>query len=155
MLSETVSSKSLTFTFKATELSLDIMLNVLDKLLQERTKEKKGKQSIKELRKKGNLQVIDVTDDTLKKLNRYLKKFNIDYSILKDKTQEKQYTLFFRSYDAELLNKVMNSFLQDKFKKKESITDKIEKIKQKYIENTQDKKIKHIKKERKPKYEEL
>lgn len=155
MLSETLSSKSLTFTFKATEISLDVILKVLDKLLQEKTKEKRGKQSIKDLRKKGNLQVIDVADDTLKKLNRYLKKFNIDYSILKDKTEEKQYTLFFRSYDAELLNKVMNNFLQDKFKKKESITEKIEKIKQKYIEKTRDEKVKHIKKERKSKYEEL
>lgn len=155
MLSETLSSKSLTFTFKATEISLDVILKVLDKLLQEKTKEKRGKQSIKDLRKKGNLQVIDVADDTLKKLNRYLKKFNIDYSILKDKTEEKQYTLFFRSYDAELLNKVMNNFLQDKFKKKESITEKIEKVKQKYIEKTRDEKVKHIKKERKSKYEEL
>lgn len=155
MLSDTLSSKSLTFTFKATELSLDVVVKALDKLLQEKTKEKRGKQSIKNLRRKGNLQVIDVTDDTLKKLNRYLKKFNIDYSILKDKTEEKQYTLFFRSYDAELLNKVMNNFLQDKFKKRESITEKIEKVKQKYIENTQDKRTKHIKKERKAKYEEL
>ena len=134
MLSETLSNKSLTFTFKATEISFDIVIAMLDKLLKEKTREKKGKQSIKDLRKKGNLQVIDVTDETLKKLQNYLKKFNIDYSILKSKTEEKQYSLFFRNYDAELLNKVLENFLQDKFKNKESIKDKIKRIKQKTIE---------------------
>lgn len=130
MLSETVSNKSLTFTFKATEISFDIVIAMLDKLLKEKTREKRGKQSIKDLRKKGNLQVIDVTDETLKKLQNYLKKFNIDYSILKSKTEEKQYSLFFRNYDAELLNKVLENFLQNKFKNKESIKDKIKRIKQ-------------------------
>ena len=130
LLSETVSNKSLTFTFKATEISFDIVIAMLDKLLKEKTREKRGKQSIKNLRKKGNLQVIDVTDETLKKLQNYLKKFNIDYSILKSKTEEKQYSLFFRNYDAELLNKVLENFLQDKFKNKESIKDKIKRIKQ-------------------------
>ena len=124
MLSETVSNKSLTFTFKATEITFDVVIAMLDKLLKEKTREKTGKQSIKDLRKKGNLQVIDVTDETLKKLQNYLKKFNIDYSILKSKTEEKQYSLFFRNYDAELLNKVLENFLHNKFKNKESIKEK-------------------------------
>ena len=131
MLSETLSNKSITFTFKATEISFDVVIKMLDKLLKEQTKEKKGKQSIKELRKKGNIQVIDVTDETLKKLQNYLKKFNIDYSILKSKTEEKQYSLFFRNYDAELLNKVLENFMQERFKNKESIKDKIKRITQK------------------------
>lgn len=134
LLSETLSNKSLTFTFKATEISFDVIIAMLDKLLKEKTREKRGKQSIKDLRKKGNLQVIDVTDETLKKLQNYLKKFNIDYSLLKNKTEEKQYSLFFRNYDAELLNKVLENFLQDKFKNKESIADKIKRIKQMNIE---------------------
>ena len=134
MLSETLSNKSLTFTFKATEISFDVVIAMLDKLLQEKTREKRGKQSIKELRKKGNLQVIDVTDESLKKLQNYLKKFNIDYSLLKSKTKEKQYSLFFRNYDAELLNKVLENFLQDKFKNKESIAEKIKRIKQMNID---------------------
>ena len=134
LLSDTLSNKSLTFTFKATEISFDVVIKVLDKLLKEQTKEKRGKQSIKELRKKGNLQAIDVTDETLKKLQKYLKKFNIDYSLLKDKTEENQYSLFFRNYDAELLNKVLEKFMQERFQKKESIIDKIKRIKQKNID---------------------
>ena len=134
LLSETVSNKSLTFTFKATEITFDVVIAMLDKLLKEKTREKTGKQSIKDLRKKGNLQVIDVTDETLKKLQNYLKKFNIDYSLLKNKTEEKQYSLFFRNYDAELLNKVLENFLQDKFKNKESIKEKIKRIKQMNID---------------------
>ena len=106
---------------------------MLDKLLKEQTKEKRGKQSIKDLRKKGNLQVVEVTDDSLKELQRYMKKFNIDYSILKNKTEDKQYSLFFRNYDAELLNKVMENFLQNKFREKESILDKIKRVEQKNI----------------------
>lgn len=133
MLSETLSNKSLTFTFKATEISYDIIIKMLDKLLQEKTKEKRGKQSIKDLRKKGNLQVVEVTDDSLKELQRYMKKFNIDYSILKNKTEDKQYSLFFRSYDAELLSKVMDNFLQNKFREKEGILDKIKRVKQNNI----------------------
>ena len=134
LLSETVSNKSLTFTFKATEITFDVVIAMLDKLLKEKTREKTGKQSIKDLRKKGNLQVIDVTDETLKKLQNYLKKFNIDYSILKSKTEEKQYSLFFRNYDAELLNKVLENFLHNKFKNKESIKEKIKRIKQMNID---------------------
>lgn len=133
MLSETLSNKSLTFTFKATEITYDVIISMLDKLLQEKTKEKRGKQSIKDLRKKGNLQVVEVTDDSLKELQRYMKKFNIDYSILKNKTEDKQYSLFFRSYDAELLSKVMDNFLQNKFREKEGILDKIKRVKQKNI----------------------
>lgn len=131
MLSETLSNKSLTFTFKATEITFDVVIKMLDKLLKEQTKEKKGKQSIKELRKKGNIQVIDVTDKTLKKLQNYMKKFGVDYSILKSKTEEKQYSLFFRNYDAELLNKVFESFMQERFKNKESIVEKIKRVTQK------------------------
>ena len=146
MLSETLSNKSLTFTFKATEISFDIVIAMLDKLLKEKTREKKGKQSIKDLRKKGNLQVIDVTDETLKKLQNYLKKFNIDYSILKSKTEEKQYSLFFRNYDAELLNKVLENFLHNKFKNKESIKEKIKRIKQMNIDKRTEEKDKTKKK---------
>lgn len=142
MLSETLSNKSITFTFKATEISFDVVIKMLDKLLKEQTKEKKGKQSIKELRKKGNIQVIDVTDETLKKLQSYLKKFNIDYSILKNKTEDKQYSLFFRNYDAELLNKVLENFMQERFKNKESIKDKIKRITQKNIEKCTEEKDK-------------
>lgn len=133
MLSETLSNKFLTFTFKATEITYDVIISMLDKLLQDKTKEKRGKQSIKDLRKKGNLQVVEVTDDSLKELQRYMKKFNIDYSILKNKTEDKQYSLFFRSYDAELLSKVMDNFLQNKFREKEGILDKIKRVKQKNI----------------------
>lgn len=146
MLSETVSNKSLTFTFKATEITFDVVIAMLDKLLKEKTREKRGKQSIKDLRKKGNLQVIDVTDETLKKLQNYLKKFNIDYSILKSKTEEKQYSLFFRNYDAELLNKVLENFLHNKFKNKESIKEKIKRIKQMNIDKRTDEKDKTKKK---------
>lgn len=146
MLSETVSNKSLTFTFKATEITFDVVIAMLDKLLKEKTREKKGKQSIKDLRKKGNLQVIDVTDETLKKLQNYLKKFNIDYSILKSKTEEKQYSLFFRNYDAELLNKVLENFLNNKFKNKESIKEKIKRIKQMNIDKRTEEKDKTKKK---------
>ena len=146
MLSETVSNKSLTFTFKATEITFDVVIAMLDKLLKEKTREKKGKKSIKDLRKKGNLQVIDVTDETLKKLQNYLKKFNIDYSILKSKTEEKQYSLFFRNYDAELLNKVLENFLHNKFKNKESIKEKIKRIKQMNIDKRTEEKDKTKKK---------
>ena len=146
MLSETVSNKSLTFTFKATEITFDVVIAMLDKLLKEKTREKKGKQSIKDLRKKGNLQVIDVTDETLKKLQNYLKKFNIDYSILNSKTEEKQYSLFFRNYDAELLNKVLENFLHNKFKNKESIKEKIKRIKQMNIDKRTEEKDKTKKK---------
>lgn len=146
MFSETLSNKSLAFTFKTSEITLDVILCALNKLLQEKTKEKRGKQTLKDLRKKGILEVIEVTDQTLKKLNKYLKKYKLDYSILKNKTEEKQYTLFFRTYDAEILNTVMNQFLQEKFKNKESIRDKINKIKHKNIEQTQDKKIEQEKK---------
>lgn len=146
LLSETVSNKSLTFTFKATEITFDVVIAMLDKLLKEKTREKKGKQSIKDLRKKGNLQVIDVTDETLKKLQNYLKKFNIDYSILKSKTEEKQYSLFFRNYDAELLNKVLENFLHNKFKNKESIKEKIKRIKQMNIDKRTEEKDKTKKK---------
>ena len=146
MLSDTVSNKSLTFTFKATEITFDVVIAMLDKLLKEKTREKKGKQSIKDLRKKGNLQVIDVTDETLKKLQNYLKKFNIDYSILKSKTEEKQYSLFFRNYDAELLNKVLENFLHNKFKNKESIKEKIKRIKQMNIDKRTEEKDKTKKK---------
>ena len=146
LLSETVSNKSLTFTFKATEITFDVVIAMLDKLLKEKTREKTGKQSIKDLRKKGNLQVIDVTDETLKKLQNYLKKFNIDYSILKSKTEEKQYSLFFRNYDAELLNKVLENFLHNKFKNKESIKEKIKRIKQMNIDKRTEEKDKTKKK---------
>ena len=149
MLSDTISNKSLTFTFKATEITYDVIISMLDKLLQDKTKEKRGKQSIKDLRKKGNLQVIDVTDETLKKLQKQMRKFNIDYSILKNKTEEKQYTLFFRSYDAELLNKAMESFLKGNFKERESIAEKIKRVTQKnnLEKNTQEKDKTKIKRE--------
>jgi len=142
LLSETISNKSLAFTFKATELSFDVVISMLDKLLKEKTKEKVGKQSIKNLRKKGTLQVVEVSDESLKKLQKDLRKYGVDYSILKNKTEEKQYSLFFRNYDAELLNKVMETFLQKRFKKKESIADRIKRVIQKNIQKSTEEKDK-------------
>ena len=146
LLSEEISNKSLTFTFKAVDLSYDVLLVAIEKLVNLETKEKKGKQSIKDLRKKGTLQTIDITNNSYQNFKKYLKKFNIDYSILKNTAEKNQYILFFRNYDSELMSKIMENFMQDKFKEKESIKDKITRIKQKKSEISTEEKDKQISK---------
>lgn len=148
MLADIVGDKAISVSFKTSKITLEVIISVLNKLLEEKVKEITGKQSLKHLRKKGNIEVVEVTDETLKKLKSYLKKYNIDYSILKDKTQENSYSLFFRSYDAEILNKAMNGFMLQKFKEKESIKDKIKKAKEKYQQISKERKIKNIEKQK-------
>ena len=139
MLGDTLSRKSLAYTFKATNITYVVVLKAIDRLLQGKTKEKTGQQSVKDLRKKGSLEVVDISEQNLKNLKRYLKKFGMDYSILKNKTKDNQYTLFFRTYDSEILNKVMSDYLQKQYKEKKSIKEKINIIRQKSINKTREK----------------
>ena len=145
MFSDVVSNKALAITFQTSKITSEVVMEVIKKALQERTKEVKGKQSLKNLNKKSSLQTIDISDDTLKKLSKYLRKYNIDYSILKNTAKEKTYSLFFRNCDAELLNKIMNDFLKNKFRNKESIKEKI--LKAKEISKTNLQKVKNIERE--------
>ena len=128
-------------SFQTTKITLDVVVAVINKILAEKVKEKTGKQSLKDLRKKGVIQEVDLTENSLKQLRKFLRKYNIDYSILKDKTCENTYSLFFRNYDAEILEKAMQNFVIDKFKNKESIKNRIEKAKAKSKEKTQEKKV--------------
>lgn len=139
MLGDSLSRKSLAYTFRTANLTYLVILKAIDKLLQGKTKEKTGKQSVKDLRKKGSLEVVDINEQTLKNLKKYLKKFGIDYSILKNKTKDNEFTLFFRDYDSELLNKVMNDYLQKQYEEKTSIKEKIKNIKQKSMQKTTEK----------------
>lgn len=141
MLGDIVGTKAVSASFQATKISLDVIVTVINKMLQEKAKEKTGKQSLKDLRKKGIIQEVDITENSLKQLKKFLRKYNIDYSILKDNTCENTYSLFFRNYDAEILNKAMQSFMIDRFQDKESIKDRIEKAKAKSKEITQEKKV--------------
>jgi len=141
-------SKTITLSINATKFTAQTMLKLMKSFI-EHQKQKgknpkiyKGKQSVKHLMGGGDkLTNIEVTDENMKSFDRTARKYAIDFSLKKDKSQEPpKYYVFFRAKDTDVLTAAFKEFTHKQMtkSKKPTIKQKLRDFAEKAIENFQE-----------------
>ena len=93
-----------------------------------------GKQSIKQLMKQNSaLSNIEITDKNIKQFESFARKYNIDYALKKDTSEDKsRYLVFFKGRDVEVINLAFREFSESvlKGRQKPSVKTMLAKFKE-------------------------
>lgn len=110
---------------------------------------KHGKMKLKELNKDGaGLSNIEISDKTIGSFQKYANKYNVDFSLMKDKSVDPpKYIVFFKSKDADQMNQAFKEYTKKELKKSEKKSIKEELKKNKELVKVQKKKVRHKKRE--------
>ena len=130
-MQEEVNEKTIALCIKGGKISADILKAAMRKLLQEmerskaksqqKTQEKqaketnvtkRGKQSLNSLMKRGSeLTNIEITDKNIRSFERIARKYVIDYSLKKDKSEDPpKYMVFFRAKDEAVMTAAFKEY---------------------------------------------
>lgn len=159
-MQEEVNEKTISLCIKGGKITAQILKAALIKLLAEMDKKKKkqkqekgkgqckrtGKQSIKSLQKSGaQITNIVVTDNNIKSFDRVARKYGIDYSLKKVEQEGKtEYLVFFKAKDVDVMTAAFKEYTSEMLKKqkRESVRQKLEKVKEELSNHRQLKKEK-------------
>lgn len=144
-MQEEVNEKTLSLCIKGGKITAEVLRAALLKLLSEMEKKKQqskgeksqcrktGKQSIKSLQKSGaQITNIVVTDNNIKSFDRVARKYGIDYSLKKMEQDGKtEYMVFFKAKDVDVMTAAFKEYTSETLKKqkRESVRQKLEKVK--------------------------
>lgn len=80
-----------------------------------------GKQTIRQLMKQNTaLSNIEITDKNIRSFDSVAKKYNIDYALKKDTSQQPpRYLVFFKGRDVDVINMAFKEFTQKRLKQKD------------------------------------
>lgn len=91
--------------------------------------EKHGRISVRKLLEKDQgANTMEINNANIRSFNRVASKYNIDYAVQKDKSQEPpKYIIFFKGRDADVIAKAFRDFcgLNEKKKNKVSLREKL------------------------------
>ena len=158
-MQDEVNEKTMALCIKGGKISAQILKAALTKLLAEIEKKKqqskkmggqnrckRGKQSIKSLQQSGaQLTNIVVTDNNIKSFDRVARKYGIDYSLKKVEQEVKtEYLVFFKAKDVDVMTAAFKEYTSETLKKqkRESVRQKLEKVKEELSNHRQLKKEK-------------
>ena len=158
-MQDEVNEKTMALCIKGGKISAQILKAALTKLLAEIEKKKqqskkmggqnrckRGKQSIKSLQKSGaQITNIVVTDNNIKSFDRVARKYGIDYSLKKaEKEGKTEYLVFFKAKDVDVMTAAFKEYTSETLKKqkRESVRQKLEKVKEELSNHRQLKKEK-------------
>lgn len=158
-MQDEVNEKTMALCIKGGKISAQILKAALTKLLSEIEKKKqqskkmggqnrckRGKQSIKSLQQSGaQLTNIVVTDNNIKSFDRVARKYGIDYSLKKVEQEGKtEYLVFFKAKDVDVMTAAFKEYTSETLKKqkRESVRQKLEKVKEELSNHRQLKKEK-------------
>ena len=157
-MQEEVNEKTISLCIKGGKINAKILKAALIKLLAEMDKKKKqqekgkgqckrtGKQSIKSLQRSGaQITNIVVTDNNIKSFDRVARKYGIDYSLKKVEQEGKtEYLVFFKAKDVDVMTAAFKEYTNETLKKqkRESVRQKLEKVKEELSNHRQLKKEK-------------
>lgn len=144
-MQEEVTEKTIALCIKGGKITAQILkaalLNLLSKMEKKKRQakgeksqcEKSGKQSIKSLQKSGaQITNIVVTDNNIKSFDRVARKYGIDYSLKKVEQDGKtEYMVFFKAKDVDVMTAAFKEYTSETLKKqkRESVRQKLEKVK--------------------------
>lgn len=84
----------------------------------------KGKQTLKQLSRNGNLQNLEITEQNIKFFEPVARKYNIDYALHKDSSENPpKWLVFFKAKDADVLTLAFKEFSAKVLKKQEKAKD--------------------------------
>ena len=158
-MQDEVNEKTMALCIKGGKISAQLLKAALTKLLSEIEKKKqqskkmggqnrckRGKQSIKSLQQSGaQLTNIVVTDNNIKSFDRVARKYGIDYSLKKVEQEGKtEYLVFFKARDVDVMTAAFKEYTSETLKKqkRESVRQKLEKVKEELSNHRQLKKEK-------------
>ena len=158
-MQDEVNEKTMALCIKGGKISAQLLKAALTKLLSEIEKKKqqskkmggqnrckRGKQSIKSLQQSGaQLTNIVVTDNNIKSFDRAARKYGIDYSLKKVEQEGKtEYLVFFKAKDVDVMTAAFKEYTSETLKKqkRESVRQKLEKVKEELSNHRQLKKEK-------------
>ena len=94
-----------------------------------------GKMKLKELMQRDQgATMMEIKSDAVKDFQRIAKKYNVDFAITKDKTQDPpQYQVFFKGRDQDVIAKAFNEYVGKQQKKAERVpfTKKLQQMQEK------------------------
>lgn len=143
-MQEEVNEKTIALCIKGGKITAQILKAALLKLLSKMEKKqqakgeksqckKTGRQSIKSLQKSGaQITNIVVTDNNIKSFDRVARKYGIDYSLKKVEQDGKtEYMVFFKAKDVDVMTAAFKEYTSETLKKqkRESVRQKLEKVK--------------------------
>ncbi len=130
-MQEEVNEKTIALCIKGGKITADILKAALRKYLQEMEKSKtkaqqktqvkkqqkaevvkRGKQSIKSMLDRGcELSNIEITDNNIRSFERVARKYGIDYSLKRDKSETPpKYLVFFRAKDTDVMTAAFKEY---------------------------------------------
>ena len=116
MLGDEVGNKAIGVTVKASQITAKLVLEVIRSIANDKYKVVNGKQSLKELNKKGKaLENVNIDKADLKAIQRQLKKDGIDFAIKKDSYNE-VFNLYFKGQDISQIEKIFKDYASKNFK---------------------------------------
>ena len=116
MLGDEMGNKAISVTIKATQITAKLVLELMKAIAKDKYKVINGKQSLKELNKKGRaLETVNIDKADLKAIQRQLKKDGIDFAIKKDSSNE-VFNLYFKGQDINQIEKIFKDYASKNFK---------------------------------------
>ena len=150
-MQEEVNEKTISLCIKGGKITAQILKAALIKLLAEMDKKKqRGKGEKSQCKKTGRQSIkslpnIVVTDNNIKSFDRVARKYGIDYSLKKVEQEGKsEYLVFFKAKDVDVMTAAFKEYTSETLKKqkRESVRQKLEKVKEELSNHRQLKKEK-------------
>lgn len=124
-------------SMKGTKISFQVLKAIIQALNDRKNQLQHGEQRLEQLNRHGRkLESIDIPNTDIKELKQTLKRYSVDFSIMKEKGGS-NYTVFFKGQDIDRVYKGLENYLKDlDFKKskkpmKEVMKEAVDKSKEK------------------------
>lgn len=134
-MQEEVTNKTIALAFRTTKLTAEILKKAMQMYLQHRKNKSQnihGKIPMKNLiGQNAGASSIEITNNNIKQFEKVAKKYNVDFSVKKDKTVDPpKYMVFFKGRDADVIAQAFKEFVKvnEKSKQKVSVRAKLKKL---------------------------
>lgn len=125
-MQEEVTQKTIAITFKSARLTTDVLMRALKAYLEHKRHREPshGKISVKKLLAQNQgAKSIEITDENIKSFSRIAGKYNVDFSVKRDRTADPpKYLVFFKAKDSDLIVQAFKEFIRANEKKKQRVS---------------------------------
>ena len=112
-MQEEIENKSVSISIRAAKLTAQGLAKALQLALRqmEKSREKAGKMSFKQLSKGGALSSVEITNDNIKAFDPIARKYGIHYNLQKDSSVDPpRWTVFFRAKEVDSMTAAFREF---------------------------------------------
>ncbi len=151
-IQEEVNQKTIAFAIKASKVTTSVLKKAIlaylqhhrNKVQKKQAERPHGKVKIKDLIKQNSgIENIEITDKNIKSFEKVARKYNIDYSLKRDKSQNPpKYYVFFKAHDTNAITMAFKEYTQktlNKSKRRPSLIKRIQRNTQKVKQQTKQK----------------